>query len=307
MHVAVFGAGALGRVFGAHLAQVGITVTFIVRPGREHDRTPIRLERVEKAVSIALAQPVLATTIARDADIVLLCVRREQLDQALLARLKGETDCPIVVMSPMLPPTYDAWHGELGNRLVPGMPAIVAYQNETGTVRYWLPASKVLVEETRDTAPKVREFVDALNRSGIRSKLEFGVHEINPALTVALAPWFFSIGIAGTVAALAENAELLELTGKAAKECRGLASRMGSMPFVGSLSCLLSPGVVRMGARWMMKRKPEAVHYVDEHFGTKLAAQHHLMISDVLWIAGQKGVPCPSVENMRRWLEQRGA
>ena len=48
MHVAVYGAGALGSVYGGRLAaRTRASVTFVVRAARASSREPIVIERVK--------------------------------------------------------------------------------------------------------------------------------------------------------------------------------------------------------------------------------------------------------------------
>ena len=92
MHVAIIGMGALGRVYGARLvAYAGASVTFVVRPARAAaPAAPVQITRIDgDGAKNELASPALDITVPAHADIVLVCVRVEQLDDALGARGEG--------------------------------------------------------------------------------------------------------------------------------------------------------------------------------------------------------------------------
>ncbi len=303
MHIAIIGAGALGLMFGGFLAVKGhATVTLVVRKGRENDRPDVLLESVATGERTTWSSPTRATSIPDDADAVLVCVRQEQLDDALLSTL-AKTERPVVVLSPMMPKLYEAWKARLHANLVTGMPSVVAYVNGHGALRYWLPSlSPVLFDESRPPITIVNELTATLNRAGIRTRLELGVHETNPALTITLAPWFVAVGIAGSVQELLQNDKLLDLTQRATNETRELGKRVGTMPAAGHLTRILKPWLLRFGKRVFDPSQKEVFHYIDEHFGHKLRAQHQAMINDVLEMCSDKGVPDKALTEMRDWL-----
>src|SRR5207237_939716 len=70
-------------------------------------------------------------------DVVLACVRYEQL--AALPTKLGESRAPVVVLTPMMPRDHKLLDAALGQRLIAGMPSVIAYRNDAGVVRYWLP------------------------------------------------------------------------------------------------------------------------------------------------------------------------
>ncbi len=300
MHIAIVGAGALGLMFGGFLAVKGhATVTLIVRKGRENDRPDVLLESVATGERTTWTKPLRATSIPDDADAILVCVRREQLDDVLLETL-ARSEKPVVVLSPMMPKLYEEWKSSLGPNLVTGMPSVVAYVNDHGSLRYWLPSvSPVLIDESRPAIAIVNELAETLSRAGIRTRLELGVHETNPAITVTLAPWFVAVGIAGSVEALLQNDALLGLTERATGEARELGTRVGTMPVAGHLTRFLKPWLLRFGKRLLDSSQKEVFHYIDEHFGHKLRAQHHAMIADVLEMCAEKGVKADALVEMR--------
>ena len=99
MKVAVFGAGALGGVYGVRLALRGnVDVSFVVRPARVDSTEPIIIEAVSGDRREKLEAPERTDHVPSDADVVLLTVGTEDLD-ALRDSLSA-SNAPIVVLTP---------------------------------------------------------------------------------------------------------------------------------------------------------------------------------------------------------------
>jgi 2-dehydropantoate 2-reductase len=307
MHLAIVGAGALGLVFGGRLAlHGGIESTLIVRPHRASDDSPVILERVDGAQEHEVWRPERFAALPDHADVIMVCVRYEQVNDELFALLRG-SEAPVVMMTPMMPTTYQRAKKVLGDRLLAGMPGVVSYVNEAGAVRYWLPrTAPVLVEEPRPRVPVVDELIAGLVKAGMKARLEMGVHETNPATTVIFAPLMMALDAAGSIDALIHDREILDLGLKAADEAVKLSERIGkAAPFTPLLLKFVGPLTLKAGIALGRARSPEAVHYVEEHFGHKLRAQHISMAEDIVALATEKGTPHEAIDGLLQRL--RGA
>jgi ketopantoate reductase len=311
MHAAVVGAGALGCVYGARLATVAhVDVTFVVRPARAAAAGAMLLERVdERDDVIALKAPEYAAEVPAHADVVLVCVRGEQLGDALVSLLSRGPAVPAVVLTPMMPGDYARMRAALGERVVAAMPGVVAYLREDGVVRYWLPRmAPTLLDERRDDPEIVRELATTLTRAGIVARMEMGVHESNPATTVTFAPLTMALDAGGGVAGLLADAELTKLALRAAEEGAELGRRIGAVASWASvLTRFLSRTTLRVGVRLAKLQSPEAVRYVDEHFGRKLHAQNVAMANAMIALATEKGTRHEALELLRDRLVAHGA
>jgi len=295
MHVAIVGAGALGRVYGVRLAVSGVTVTFVVRPARQAEQTPFKLVRIDgDRREDTLASPTRSATLPPSADCVVVCVRADQLDAPLHAELAGLPNVPVVMLTPMLPAEYAALERALGGkRLFAAMPGVVAYVNELDVTRYWVPRiAPTLVDEPRPPDPAVTALVDALVASGLPARLELGVHETNPATTVAFIPLFMGIDAAGGIDALLGDDALLGMTLDAGKDGLALSRRLGkAAPWAGLLTRFAGRRTLRIGLAIARRRSKEAVAYVEEHFGHKLHTQNVAMAGAMVRLATEKGTP----------------
>lgn len=297
MNVAVFGAGALGSVYGVRLAtRARVHVAWIVRPRRLASRDPIAIERVRGSERDAIDAPERALVVPSDADVVLLAVGTEDLD-AIAAPLEGSS-APIVVLTPMLPKDWARVRARFGTRVLAAMPSVVAYaRKDDGVVRYWLPPAKTRIDETRDEA--VVELVRRLDEAGLSSRLELGVHEKNPATTVSFIAIGMAMAVAGSAGALAADDDLLALTTRACREGASLARRIGTAePWAGLTPVIAAPWAMRAWMAALARLSPEGLFYFEEHFGRKLRAQHEVMIREMIDLARDKRVESAALSEL---------
>jgi len=282
VHVAVVGVGALGRAFGVRLATCGkVDVDFIGRSApRERESVGVTVERVG-GERLTLDGPSYRAEIPAHADVILTCVRAEQLDEALLSILQRGPAVPVVMMTPMLPRTYARIAAALPGRLAPAATSVAGYVNASGVTRYWVSRSTAtLIEEPRAADPALSGLVSALGAAGIGARFELAVHETGAASAIALLPLFMGIDAAGSIDAL-----LGERCGKIA-------------PNVRSLERFLGPIAIRMGLALGRRRSPEIIAFVEERFGRGGHAQNLALGAEMLAIAEEKRMPCESIRGL---------
>jgi ketopantoate reductase len=316
MHVAVYGAGALGSVYGVRLAaRTRTSVTFVVRASFVNSaraREPRTIERVKNVRDRreAIAEPCYSAEIPGDADVILLAVGTEDLD-AIRPVLEASS-APILVLTPMLPADYARMRAAFGERVLAAMPAIVSYTRGDGVVRYWAPPAPTRFDEPRagSHGEVVRALAAALGEAGLPTHLELGVHETNPATTVCMIPIGMSVGIVGGLEALARDDATLSLASRACREGVALGRSIGR-PEAGAMlgPWLATPLAMRAAVAAVKKLSPEALFYVDQHFGTKLGAQHRVMAREMSELARERHVPHAAIDELATKLAQgsRGA
>lgn len=305
MHVAVFGAGALGLVYGVRLAKrTKAKVTFVVRPARVSSTEPYVIESAWNDKRETLESPLRAATVPADADVVLLCVGTEDLDA--LAGPLAESTAPIVVVTPMMPQDWNRIRAVYGERVLAAFPTLSSYVRKAGdggadVVRYWLFPSPTLIDEPRPPLAVLDELVRELKSAGVPAKLALGVHESNPATTVAFIPIGMGMCVAGSGDALLADEHLCELVARACREGGRLAHRIGTPEFYSAIFPILA-------SRWalglFLKALPqEARFFAEEHFGRKIADQHRVMIRQMVELATQKGLPHEAFDELAARLE----
>lgn len=306
MHVAIVGAGALGTLYGVRLARrAGVNVTFVVRASRASETSPLALEQVKGGARDVLEAPVRSAVVPADADVVMLAVGTEDLD-AVRAVL-GESDAPVVVLTPMMPEDFRRLRAAFGERVLAAMPGVVAYlRKEDGVVRAWFPPQPTLIDEPRagEASVVVHELVRALRAADLPANLELGVHEKNPATTVCFIGVAMTIALAGSVAALERDEALLDLAVRSCREGRALAPRIGRAdPKLALGTALLSVPALRLAFAVLRRLSPESIFYAEEHFGRKLRDQHAVMAREIVALADARGLPSDAFAEIAQRLE----
>ncbi len=194
-----------------------------------------------------------------------------------------------------------------GERVLAAMPAVVAYaRHEDGVVRYWLPSIPTRFDEPRGGADGdvVRALAVMLGEAGLPTHLELAVHETNPATTVCLLPISMSVALAGSMEALTADRTLLSLTSSACKEGVELARRIGR-PEAGAMlgPLVATPLAMRAIVAGLKRFSPEALFYIDEHFGRKLRAQHRMMAHEIAELARVKHCPHRAIDELAALLD----
>lgn len=305
MHVAVYGAGALGCVYGVRLAtRARVTVSFVVRKHRVDEREPFAITRIGDESAEAIAEPHRVSAIPDDADVIVLAVGTEDLE-AIRPTLEASA-APIVVLTPMMPREWNAMRAAFGERVLAAMPNVVSYVTDEKRIRYWLAPAPTRIDEPRAKhGDTIRAFATALSEAGLRGRLEMAVHETNPATTVCFIPLGMGVALAGGLEALAKNDVLLELARRACREGSVLARRIGvPEPFAPLASVVASSFALRTLVGLLTWRSPEVLHYVDLHFGAKLVAQHRDMAKAMEELALEKGVPHEAIAEIARRLSE---
>ncbi|WP_437597287.1 ketopantoate reductase family protein [Sorangium sp. So ce590] len=322
MRISIVGAGALGRVYGVRLAAQGDDVTFVVRPERVADVRPFVIEQVNSADRRdTLERPRLAADIPADAEVVLITVRFDQLapgpgvDGAAGGRtvadlLRGGPAAPVVVLTPLLPPQRAGLEEAALRRITPAMPSVSGYVDERGVVRYWLVgfASTLIDEEGGAPAeqPLLEELARRLTSADLPARLEPDVGAQNAATTTAFFPLIAAIDAGGGVSALLENEGVLGTALEATRECVALADRVGRVaPWTKLLTRALGPSTLKPSVALVRLVAPEALRFLDAHFGPKLHAQHLAMGATVLSMGREHGVSLPALERLMTWIGGR--
>ncbi len=304
MRVAIVGAGALGSVYGARLATAGdCDVSLVGRSARPGGR--VRLELVQRDDVIVWDVPEVHGAVPGDADVILACVRYEQLE-ALPARVAG-CRAPVAVLTPMMPRDHRALSSALGERLRVAMPGVVAYRNEAGVIRHWLPRLATTWLEGRDANGVEGELARRLARSGVAAHVDGGILARNVATTVSFLPMALALDCAGSLERALDDAELLSLAVDAADEGRALARMVGKpATWAAALTPMMRPLTLRVGLSIARSRATEAVRYAEEHFGRKLHEQNVALGRAVLELATEKGARRTALEGLMDRLTARG-
>ena len=232
-------------------------------------------------------------------DAILVTVRADQVNAELASHLEAAKHAPIVMLTPMLPGVRDVLEGALGRTVVPAMPGVVGYENDAGAVRYWIvKAQATLIEE--GLTPKERnvrgELARNLSRAGIIARVEENVGTTNAATTAAFFPFVLTIAAAGSTAAALPDKHQVSLMLDAAKEADAIAKTLGHVvSTAGVLMKFVGPFTLKAGVSLAKRVSPEAVHFIEQHFGPKLQTQHVAMGNALLEVAREHQIATPAL------------
>jgi hypothetical protein len=307
MKIAVVGAGALGCTYAVRLSRVA-EVTLVVR---DLSRAPrhISLQRVGGALD-ELDAPKTSLEVPGDVDAIFVTVRVEQLGDELLDRLARGGDAPVVILTPLLPPHYARARTRLGDRLVVGMPGVVAYEPDPKEgerrIRYWTPSvSPTALDDRPPRDPRRARLLalrETLVSAGFPCEVARNVKTTNPATTIAFFPILLALQAAGgSFTQLIGDHALLKLALEAGREARALSRTVGELARFSSIFLsFASPFTVRAGIKLAKSRAPESIVFLEKHFGTKLEPQHQAMLSMILELAQERGTPVDALRRLAR-------
>lgn len=321
MHVIVFGAGALGRIYGAHLASAGVQVSFVVRPSRLSETYSFVVEQVNgDKRRDAVEHPRRIEAIPEDATLVLLAVRFDQLDRLrqnqddpLVEALQKGPAVPLVVLTPLLPPQLAALERAVGRRVVSAMPGVAGYVDDVddrGVVRYWSTgiASTLLDDDASGPAHSLsRDTLEVLARrltnGGLPTRFERDVASLNAASTVSFFPLIAAIDAGSGIDGVLHDKDLLETALAASRECESLAKKLGKVaPWAHVLTRFVGPYTLKPGVALARRLAPETVRFVERHFGPKLHAQHLAMGESIRALGREQGLDMPQLDHLMERL-----
>lgn len=301
MHVAVVGAGSLGRIYGVCLATHGVPVTFVVRRSRLEDTVPFVVEDARGGNRRGISHPVRSAEVPLEATVILLAVRVDQIDDALERTLRTAPPVPVVSLTPLLPISRRRVDELVAGRCFPALPSVAGTLDEHGVVRYRvLPRTKTLVESQKGREPAVVELVEALDACGIAADLSEDVGRRNPATTVAFFPLSLGLSQAGSAPALVADRQLLDLSLRACTEAWKLAQTIGPVEPTIALARFAGPRSLKALVAVARRFVPEALTYLERHFGQKLQAQHRAMAAEIEQLAAEQGIAMPAFAQLAR-------
>jgi 2-dehydropantoate 2-reductase len=113
-----------------------------------------------------------------------------------------------------------------------------------------------------------------------------------------------AVALANGLEGLARDAELLDLVRRACREGVAIARRIGRPEALSPLAPLAAgPIAMRATVAALKRLSPEALFYVDEHFGRKLREQHRTMARGVVEVARERDLPHAALDELARRLE----
>jgi hypothetical protein len=302
--IAIIGAGALGAVYGVRLTLIAKQdVTFVVRAARAKQAAALHLQKIDNDEKLTLDSPSYVTSVPENADVIIVTVRQDQIDSNLISLL-ATTHAPVVVLTPMFPEDMKRLEVGLGSRVFPTMPSVVSYE-KNGAIRYWLPKSATTAIESERAPAALLDLKKNLEAAGITSQMKKGVLAENVATMVSFMPIAFALDSAGGIDALLGDKDLLHLGIDGVKEAGELAKKIGQPSSWANLLLKFVGGfTLKAGIAVAKRTSPEAVFYVEEHFGRKLHDQNLSMAQWMMKLAEEHETRSDSLHALYTRLSQ---
>ncbi|HET8938336.1 MAG TPA: 2-dehydropantoate 2-reductase N-terminal domain-containing protein [Polyangiales bacterium] len=227
MRFVIVGAGAVGALVGAQLTRAGHAVSFWVRPARRAARARLEIESVKKSgASFEVFTEFLGPgDTAPEADWVFVCVRGEQLDEALqqiAAQLGVGSNLVISAVSFESVLLRARSHG-LQGRVLAHHVSFGVHRDPGDSERFlWFPFSApsiVSAEDEPDNLAPARELASTLDRAGLRSVGMLSARNSMRFMMALSAPFLAAWDVCNfELERLARNSELRRLTAGAMVE-----------------------------------------------------------------------------------------
>jgi 2-dehydropantoate 2-reductase len=313
LNVLIVGAGALGQVFGHHLARGGARVQLLVKSGRqEAARGAFRIWRLRR-LRRPLEGRFLAAGVHGDPgrvaaerwDLVFLCVASTALRGDLPARLAAAVGGATVVSiglgahdQEVLSTVFPA------QQLVVVLPSLLAWQGpladeipEAG-VAYWVPVPAPI--GVGGAPGRGGVVVEALRRGGLRARLVPRAATDGQRLAALAIPYIAALEAAGWSLRALRRDPRLELAAAAAREARSVVVGQQERDLLDRLA--LSPDVARIVLRLMPHLVPfDLERYLAKHF-SKVGAQTRLMLGEWAALAESHRVAATATNELARLL-----
>lgn len=308
MNVLIVGAGALGQVFGHHLAKGGAAVSYLVKPGQvAQARRGFRLYRLEKA-----HRPVAETFAPRSIygaihevagrrwDAVWLCVQSTALGERWLGELRDAVGISTIVsIGQDIRDRSTLARFWSKTQIVFVTPSLFAYhaplpgeQIQEPGVAYWVPPKSTL--EVCGQPSRVASVVDSLGRGGMAAK-DGGLEGKGDATAALMMPYIAAAEVAGwSLHALGAR---LVLASDAAKEASAVvASLRGDR----KPSWLVTSPLTARLMLWLFPRLApfDLEGYLRAHF-TKVSGQTRQMMEGWISEGHGRGLKVSRLEALR--------
>jgi hypothetical protein len=219
----------------------------------------------------------------------------------VLDTLAAAPQVPVFALTPFLPNSYARVRARLGDRCIAGLPALAA-EPYAGAVRYFCPPlSRTLFEADSRYPELAAKLVQRLGEGGVPAATAGHVLARNAATTIAFFPITVALSMAGSLARLARDRELVVTMLAALDDARRLARDVGPIdPAVALLLHGLGPRALGAAAALGRHVVPGALTFLEDHFAHKLHAQHLALGDDVLELASERGRDAAAIAELMR-------
>ncbi len=318
MKILVFGAGVIGVAYAWQLSVAGHDVALLVRPGRKQE-----LERRGTAISCldnrggviflgggkkhitTVYHPVLveAFSPADHYELILVCVRRNQLSEVLPGLAEQAGDATILFLQNNWSGTADIEHFLAPSRYLLGFPSVAGARDARG-VQCALEAGTRLGEVDGQITPRLRRIAAVMREAGFKPKLS---RQIIPWLQTHYSGVAAAVGClykAGSYEALVHSSSLLREMFLAMRESLDVCRARGINPMsVPANRLYYLPLFLLVPVTKRLFQTEEARLGLEGHAGH--AVDEMLFVYHEVLAEGERlGVKMPQLQGFQEYVEQ---
>lgn len=305
MNILVYGAGVLGSVAAARLAQGGQAVTVLARGKRLEDirRDGIVLERFEDGARTRAQVQTTDRLDPEDAyDLALVVMGMHQVP-AVLPALAGNRRTPNVLFIGNSVSDCEA-AAALGDRILRGFLLAAGTTLPGGAVRYGIDAGRkagwIVGEPDGSISLRIREIAAALDSSGIGVEICPAIDawlKTHAAMISALGSGVYVSG--GTPAALAGDSATAALTVRGLKDSLLALQRLGIpiLPQVALLYLWVPTPILAFLLRRMLRSEKAAFAFAH---ADKARPEIRLILDELMALYRRGGRPLPALDELNR-------
>jgi len=310
MKVLIVGAGAVGQVYGRHLAAAGAEVCFYVKPKyRAELESGVSMHRHKLLCKPELVRFEDYTVVSSDAEVaattfdqVWLCISATALRSGWLDPfLAACGDAVIVNFTPGLEDRAYLLARLPEERVVSGMIPFISYQaplpgeSLAEGVAFLLPPGSPIALSGPEAA--ARAAAEALSKGGCPARVVPNVPATTSMASAVMMPHIAALEIAGWSFAELRRGSLLAETAEAAAEFLAIAAAYHGVEPPGSLKAL-RPWVMKAGLSLAPHLMPFDLEvYLRYHF-TKVGDQTRAMLARNIEIGRGRGLGVAALERL---------
>lgn len=318
--VLLLGAGAVGQVYGYHLAKAGAEVSFKVRPKyleetrQGFDLYELGITHAPKGPSKLIPTNVLTTdeeVAATTWDQVWLCIPSTSLQGDWFASFAEAIGDATIVKFGHGPTDHAYVEAHVpSTQVVDGMIGYIAYQGpledekvQDDGMLYWLPPGSPSLFDGEDSG-RLSEVLGMLSDGGCAAKQGAGIKHKSAFPTAVLMPFLVALELNDWNFAKVKKSDKLDLASQATREAAEAIAREIDAT---------TPAPIKLQRPWVLKMllgvapciTPLPLEtYLAYHF-TKVGAQTRRNIDLYIQMCERADLPSPSLQALQRALAAR--
>ena len=299
MNITVFGAGAMGTLYGAGFARAGHRVTMVARGSRraELDAQGLRIRQRGSERTETFEVPTLERLDGHETDVIAVLVRTQHLEAVLPALARQSAD---VAMMVNIASGYAAWRSALGSRFFVGFPGAIGRFVE-GVVEYEIAPrmlqATVVGEPEGPPSERARAFSKALREAGFPVELRSDMETWQRTHAAWITPFMLTAALAGKTPDAFATADSLAWWVDAMREGLDALRAEGLIPTplsIRALGSLPRPLVVKAAQAVLLASRPLRAHLVAT--GVASAEEGVALAADMIDAGREHGCEMPRLE-----------